>query len=47
VLYRTGVEFVEPSEHALTAIRAFVEAKRVEALAPPPIVEAEIADDPV
>jgi hypothetical protein len=45
VLYRTGVEFVEPSEHALTAIRAFVEAKKVEALAPPPIVEAQIADD--
>jgi PilZ domain-containing protein len=47
VLYRTGVEFVEPSEHALTAIRAFVEAKKLEAAAPPPIVEAEIADDVV
>jgi hypothetical protein len=44
VLYRTGVEFVEPSEHALSAIRSFVEAKKLEALAPP-IVEAEIADD--
>jgi PilZ domain len=44
ILYRTGIEFVEPSEHALAAIRAFVEAKRVEALATP-IVEAEVADD--
>jgi hypothetical protein len=45
VLYRTGVEFVELSEHARTAIRAFVDAKKLEALAPPPIVEAELADD--
>jgi hypothetical protein len=45
VLYRTGVQFVEPSEHALTAIRGFVEAKRNESLAPPPIVDAELADE--
>jgi PilZ domain. len=45
VLYRTGVEFIEPSEHARAAIRAFVETKKTEALAPPPIVEAEITDD--
>ncbi|MEP6915223.1 MAG: PilZ domain-containing protein [Acidobacteriota bacterium] len=45
VLYRTGIEFVEPSEHALTAIRSFVEAKRLQALEPPMIVEAELADE--
>ena len=48
VLYRTGVEIVEPSEHALLAIRAFVEAQRNAANASrpsPTIVEAEIADD--
>lgn len=44
VRYRTGVEFVEPSEHALVAIRAFVEAQRL-AREPPPIVDAEIADE--
>lgn len=44
VLYRTGVEFVEPSEHVLTALHAFVEAKKTfaETL---PVVEAEIADE--
>jgi hypothetical protein len=45
VLYRTGVEFIQPSDHVVAAIRAFVEAKKVESLAPPPIVEAEITDD--
>jgi PilZ domain-containing protein len=45
VLYRTGVEFVEPSEHALLAIRAFVEAEKNAANAHRAIVEAEIADD--
>lgn len=45
ILYRTGVEFVELSEHALTAIHAFIEAKKTFAEAPPGIVEAEIADD--
>lgn len=44
VLYRTGVEFVEPSEHALSAIQTFVAAQKA-AQVPPPIVEAEIADD--
>jgi hypothetical protein len=47
VLYRSGVQFIEPSEHALAAIRAFVEAKRLEALTRPRVVDAEIADDPV
>ena len=45
VLYRTGVEFVEPSDHALLAIRAFVEAQKNAANAHLPVVEAEIADD--
>jgi hypothetical protein len=46
VLYRTGVEFVEPSEHALTAIRSFVAALQSRPSFPPlPIVEAEITDD--
>lgn len=44
VLYRTGVEFVEPSEHARDAIRAFVEAQRM-ARETPPIVEGELADE--
>ena len=29
VLYRTGIEFVEPSDHATSAIHAFVEAQTV------------------
>jgi hypothetical protein len=45
VLYRSGVQFVELSEHALTAIHAFVEAKKTFAEAPRGIVDAEIADE--
>jgi hypothetical protein len=45
VLYRTGVEFTEPSEHVLTAIRTFVQARRAAAQAPPPVIDAEIAED--
>ena len=45
VLYRTGVEFIEPSEHAVAAIHAFVDAQKA-AQIPPAIVEAEIADEP-
>jgi hypothetical protein len=44
VLYRTGVEFIEPSEHARDAIRAFVDAQRA-ARETPPIVDAEITED--
>src|SRR3954452_18297761 len=40
VLYRTGVEFIEPSEHAKTAIGAFVEALKVRRERPP-VVDAE------
>ena len=45
VLYRSGIEFVEPTEHATSAIHAFVEAQRFAAEAPLPIVEAELADE--
>ena len=45
ILYRTGIEFIEPSDHAIAAIHAFVEALKFAASAPPPIVEAEIAEE--
>ena len=45
ILYRTGIEFIEPSAHAIAAIHAFVEALKFAASAPPPIVEAEIAEE--
>lgn len=43
VRYRSGVEFIEPSEHVTAAVTAFVEALRF-ARQVPPIVDAEIAD---
>jgi PilZ domain-containing protein len=43
VLYRTGVEFIEPSEHAKSAIGAFVAALKV-GREPPPVVDAELAE---
>jgi hypothetical protein len=46
VLYRSGIEFVEPSQHARSAIAAFVEEQRA-LRAAPPIVDAEIAGDGV
>ena len=45
IRYRTGVEFIEPSEHALTAIRAFVESRKAGARAPLPVIDAELADE--
>jgi PilZ domain len=45
VLYRSGIEFIEPTDHALSAIHAFVEALKFAASAPPGIVEAELAED--
>jgi hypothetical protein len=45
VLYRSGIEFVEASEHATTAIRAFVESQKPDAQSPLPIVETELADE--
>ncbi len=46
VLYRSGIEFVEPPPHAETAIAAFVEARRAARILPP-VVDAEIADEGV
>lgn len=44
VIYRTGVEFVEISEHVHAAIEHFVdEIKR--ARRPPPIVDGQIAEE--
>lgn len=43
-LYRTGVEFVEPSEHALLAINDFIDYLKTRRTQPA-IVDAEIADD--
>jgi len=45
VLYRSGIEFIEPTDHALAAIHAFVEALKFAASAPPAIVEAEITEE--
>ena len=42
-LYRTGVEFIEPSEHVQTAVSDFVEALR-SGRTRPSIVDAEIAE---
>ena len=44
VLYRTGVEFIEISEHVQAAVEHFVEALKMSHRAPA-IVDAEIADD--
>jgi hypothetical protein len=45
IMYRTGVELVEVSEHALAAIRTFVESHKLSTAQPPTIVDAEIADE--
>jgi c-di-GMP-binding flagellar brake protein YcgR len=44
VLYRTGVEFIEISDHAQAAIQHFVEALKLSQRAAA-IVDGEIADD--
>ncbi len=44
VLYRTGVEFIEPSDHAQIAIRAFVEALKT-AQEMPEILEGEFNEE--
>jgi PilZ domain-containing protein len=44
VVYRTGVEFIEPSEHALRVVRAFVEREKLASSTAPLIIDAEIAD---
>ena len=43
-LYRTGVEFVEPSEHAVAAIGDFIKHLKARSTHPA-ILDAEIADD--
>ena len=43
-LYRTGVEFIEPSEHAVNAINDFIVYLKGRATHPA-IVDAEIADE--
>lgn len=43
VRYRTGLEFVEPSNHALEAIQAFIGAQRIQRERPP-VVDAELAE---
>jgi hypothetical protein len=45
VLYRTGVEFIEPSEHVLAAMRSFVQTQKAAASSPLTIVDAELTDD--
>jgi hypothetical protein len=45
VLYRTGVEFVEPSEHVTVAIDAFVAAHKTARAAIPIVIDAELADE--
>jgi hypothetical protein len=44
VLYRTGVEFIETSEHVQSAIEHFVAALKVSQRAPS-IVDGQIAED--
>ena len=45
IRYRSGVEFIEPPDHAMAAIRAFVNARRLAQLVTPSVIDAEIADD--
>jgi hypothetical protein len=45
VLYRTGVEFIEPSEHVVAAMRSFVERQKGASSAPLDILDGELADD--
>jgi hypothetical protein len=44
ILYRTGVEFVEVSDHVRSAIEDFVRALK-QARNPPPIVDGQIAGE--
>jgi len=44
VLYRTGVEFIENSDHAQSAIEAFVDALRLSHKAARAIVDGEVAE---
>src|SRR5262249_57929576 len=45
ILYRTGVEFIEASEHAQSAISHFVDAlRRANRARPPAIVEGQVTE---
>jgi hypothetical protein len=44
VLYRTGVEFIENSEHAQAALETFIEALRAATRAPA-VVDGQLADE--
>lgn len=44
VLYRTGVEFIENSDHAQAALVAFVEALKLSRKAWPAIVDGQVAE---
>ena len=44
VLYRTGVEFIETSQHVQTALEVFIEALKV-ANRTPAVVDGQIAED--
>ena len=44
VRYRSGVEFVEPSEHVQQAIDAFVNSHRQNRQFTPTVIEGELAD---
>ena len=43
ITYRCGIEFTEPPEHALAAIRSFLAARET-GQAPPKIVDGELAE---
>jgi hypothetical protein len=44
-IYRTGVEFVELSDHVQSAIEHFVAALKVSRRAAPAIIDGQIADE--
>ena len=45
VLYRTGVEFIDASEHAKTAMRSFVQAQKSALTSPLTILDGDLLDD--
>jgi len=45
VLYRSGVEFIEPSGHAVAAVRSFIEMQKAPAIAPLSILDGELEDE--
>ncbi len=45
IRYRSGIEFVDASDHVAAALRSFVISQKEAAHSPPPIIDAEIAED--